>query len=185
MVVAMKAKRMKPDLQGMQVLFWFAIALLILVADYFAGPFIQFPITYLLPIALASWFSGMGWGLVLAVAMPLARLIFNIFLWTIPWTYVEASINCLIRITVFSLFVVLIDRLARQQRRLTVEVDMLSGLLPICANCKKIRNASNEWEEIEAYISKKTDAEFTHGICPECKKELYGAELLKVKKRQE
>lgn len=177
----MKVKGMKPNLEGMQVLSWFAIALLILVADYFAGPFIQFPITYLLPIALASWFSGMGWGLILAVAMPLARWFFNITLWTIPWTYVEASINCLIRITVFSLFVVLIDRLARQQRRLSVEVDMLSGLLPICANCKKIRNASDEWEEIEAYISKKTDAEFTHGICPDCISKLYGPELQKIR----
>lgn len=81
----------------------------------------------------------------------------------------------------FSLFVVLIDRLARQQRRLSVEVDMLSGLLPICANCKKIRNASDEWEEIEAYISKKTTAEFTHGICPDCISKLYGPELQKIR----
>lgn len=80
----MKAKGMNPGLQGMLVSLWFAIALLILVADYFAGPFIQFPVTYLLPIALASWFSGMGWGLVLAVAMPLARWFFNIALWTVP-----------------------------------------------------------------------------------------------------
>ncbi len=177
----MKTMGTKTDLQGVRVLFWFGIALLILVADFFAGPFIQFPVTYLLPIALASWFSGMGWGLALAVAMPIVRWVFNVALWTVPWTYVEASINCVIRITVFSLFVVLIDRLARQQRRLSIEVDMLSGLLPICSSCKKIRNASDEWEEVEAYISKKTAAEFTHGICPDCIKKLYGTELQKIR----
>jgi K+-sensing histidine kinase KdpD len=179
----MNKKALGDDLKKIQIVSWFGIALIILIADYFAGPFIQFPFTYLLPVALASYFSGLFWGLALAVIMPLVRWYFNIALWTIPWTYVEASINGVIRITVFSLFAVLIDRLASQNRRLSVQVDMLSGLLPICANCKKIRNESNEWEEIETYITNKTDAEFTHGICPECKQQLYGPELLKLRQK--
>jgi len=50
---------------------------------------------------------------------------------------------------------------------------ILGGFLPICANCKKIRDDGSEWVEIEAYIRDHTDAEFSHSICPACVKALY------------
>lgn len=53
------------------------------------------------------------------------------------------------------------------------KVKVLSGLLPICASCKKIKNDQGYWDQIEAYISKHSEAEFTHGVCPECTKKLY------------
>jgi ligand-binding sensor domain-containing protein len=53
-------------------------------------------------------------------------------------------------------------------------VKTLSGLLPICANCKKIRNDRGYWDQIEGYIQKHSEAQFTHGICPECAEKLYG-----------
>ena len=49
----------------------------------------------------------------------------------------------------------------------------LSGLLPICASCKKIRDDSGYWNRIESYIGKHTDVQFTHGICPDCARKLY------------
>jgi PAS domain S-box-containing protein len=52
-------------------------------------------------------------------------------------------------------------------------VKTLNGLLPICASCKKIRNDEGYWEQVEIYIRSRSDAEFTHGICPDCVKELY------------
>jgi len=159
--------------------FWIGISIILLVADYHAGPFIQFPITYLIPISLASWNSGRLWGLILAIILPLIRFFFNIALWTIPWTIVEASVNCGIRMVVFSLFVILIDRTARQTRELSREVNMLSGLLPICSYCKKIRDESNQWQPIEHYIAERTEALFTHGICPECAKKYYSQYLKK------
>jgi len=53
------------------------------------------------------------------------------------------------------------------------EVKKLSGLLPICASCKKIRDDEGYWNQIEAYIKEHSEAEFSHSICPECAKELY------------
>ena len=153
--------------------FWIGFSMLLLAADYFGGPFVQFPITYLIPISLASWYNGLTWGLSFAVILPLVRLYFNLALWTIPWTYVEASINCIIRIIVFTLFVILISRTAKQTSELTKEVKMLSGLLPICAYCKKIRDDSNHWQQIEQYVTEHSDALFTHGICPDCTKKYY------------
>jgi len=53
-------------------------------------------------------------------------------------------------------------------------VNQLSGLLPICASCKKIRDDKGYWTQIEAYIRDHSEAEFSHSICPECVKNLYG-----------
>jgi hypothetical protein len=53
------------------------------------------------------------------------------------------------------------------------KVKTLSGFLPICASCKKIRDDKGYWNQIEAYISEHSEAEFSHGICPECAKKLY------------
>lgn len=52
-------------------------------------------------------------------------------------------------------------------------VKKLSGLLPICAKCKKIRDDQGYWHQVEKYIHDHSEAEFTHGICPECMKTLY------------
>jgi sensor histidine kinase regulating citrate/malate metabolism len=53
------------------------------------------------------------------------------------------------------------------------KINTLKGLLPICANCKKIRDDKDRWEQIESYIREHSEAEFTHSICPECVKKLY------------
>ncbi|MBN1899200.1 MAG: hypothetical protein JW827_10505 [Spirochaetes bacterium] len=53
------------------------------------------------------------------------------------------------------------------------KIKILKGLLPICSSCKKIRNDRGYWEQVEEYIGEHSEAEFTHGICPECKKKLY------------
>lgn len=53
------------------------------------------------------------------------------------------------------------------------KVKMLSGLLPVCSSCKKIRTDEGDWEVIEAYIKKHSEADFTHSICPDCVKKLY------------
>ena len=50
------------------------------------------------------------------------------------------------------------------------QVNQLSGLLPICCVCKKVRDDKNYWEQVESYISKRTDARFSHGYCPDCLK---------------
>ena len=51
---------------------------------------------------------------------------------------------------------------------------VLSGFIPICANCKKIRDEKGQWSQVESYIRNRSKAEFSHTICPECGKKLYG-----------
>jgi PAS domain S-box-containing protein len=65
------------------------------------------------------------------------------------------------------------DQLIADLQRSLAEVKTLSGLLPICSSCKKIRDDKGYWNQIEGYIHKHSDATFSHGICPECTKKLY------------
>jgi hypothetical protein len=57
---------------------------------------------------------------------------------------------------------------ARRRRIAERELRVLQGLLPICAACKKIRNEEDQWESLERYISHRSEAKFTHSLCPEC-----------------
>jgi len=65
------------------------------------------------------------------------------------------------------------ERLIRQLEQALREVRKLSGLLPICASCKKIRDGQGEWHPIESYIAAHSEADFTHGLCPHCLKEFF------------
>ena len=60
------------------------------------------------------------------------------------------------------------ERLIKELQKALAEVKTLSGLLPICSGCKKIRDDHGYWNRIETFISDHSDAEFSHGICPEC-----------------
>jgi AmiR/NasT family two-component response regulator len=53
------------------------------------------------------------------------------------------------------------------------KIKTLSGLLPICASCKKIRDDGGYWHQVESYLQDHSDAEFSHGLCPECVKTYY------------
>ena len=53
------------------------------------------------------------------------------------------------------------------------KIKQLSGMLPICANCKKIRDDKGYWHDVAVFIRKHSEADFSHGICPECAGELY------------
>ncbi len=65
------------------------------------------------------------------------------------------------------------EALISQLRDALDNIKTLKGLLPICASCKKIRDDSGYWKKIESYISEHSDAEFTHGLCPDCSAKLY------------
>ncbi len=65
------------------------------------------------------------------------------------------------------------EQLILELQEALAEVKTLSGLLPICANCKKIRDDRGYWNRIETYIGKHSDVQFSHGICPECARKLY------------
>lgn len=66
------------------------------------------------------------------------------------------------------------EELIKALQKALSEVKTLRGFLPICSYCKKIRDDKGYWNQIESYIHKHSDAEFSHGICPDCSDKLYG-----------
>jgi sigma-B regulation protein RsbU (phosphoserine phosphatase) len=64
-------------------------------------------------------------------------------------------------------------------------VKQLQGLLPICSYCKKIRDDTNYWEQVESYISRHTEAQFSHGICPECYAQFVTPDIEELVRRKE
>ncbi len=73
--------------------------------------------------------------------------------------------------------------LAERVRQLEValaRVKQLQGLVPICSYCKKIRNDRNYWQQLESYLSDHSEAQFSHGICPECYERFVRPELDKL-----
>jgi PAS domain-containing protein len=65
------------------------------------------------------------------------------------------------------------EKVIVELREALAQVKRLSGFLPICASCKKIRDDQGYWQQVEAYIRDHSEAEFSHGLCPECAKKLY------------
>lgn len=65
------------------------------------------------------------------------------------------------------------ERLISELQKALNEVKTLRGLIPICANCKKIRDDQGFWTQVESYIQDHSDARFSHGLCPDCFKQLY------------
>ncbi|MBI3652789.1 MAG: PAS domain S-box protein [Acidobacteria bacterium] len=75
------------------------------------------------------------------------------------------------------------EQLITQFQEALAKVKQLSGLLPICASCKKIRDDHGYWNQIEEYISEHSEAEFSHSVCPNCMELLYG-DILRKKQRE-
>jgi DNA-binding LytR/AlgR family response regulator len=65
------------------------------------------------------------------------------------------------------------DRLIQDLQKSLANVKSLSGLLPICAGCKHIRDDQGYWSQVESYVQKHSEATFTHGLCPGCIKKYY------------
>jgi hypothetical protein len=65
------------------------------------------------------------------------------------------------------------SELTKELQKSLAQVKLLSGFLPICSSCKKIRDDKGYWNEVERYICGHSEAEFSHSICPDCMRRLY------------
>jgi len=73
-----------------------------------------------------------------------------------------------------------LERINQELKQSLETIKTLGGLIPICSNCKKIRNDDGYWQQLEVYIKEHSDAEFTHGLCPECEQKIYAKFFKKI-----
>lgn len=76
------------------------------------------------------------------------------------------------------------DKVIQDLNEAQLHIKTLTGLLPICSSCKKIRNPDGEWEQMESYIQRNSEANFSHGICIDCAKKLYPDFLPRISQNQ-
>ena len=156
---------------------------LIAVLDHVTGEGIGFFVFYFLPISIAAWFLGRSPGVLTAVICAALWLAVDVLSGHPAGAGVRAWETAIRLASFLSIALALAEireSLAREQRLADAlteamgKVRQLSGLLPICAACKRIRNDDGFWQRIESYISEHSEADFTHSICPECEERLYG-----------
>ena len=102
--------------------------------------------------------------------------VFHVLVLIVGWKGNDLTVPIamtLVRLAVVSVMGLWFARLSEHERQLHRYVVKLEGLLPICSHCKRIKNEAGAWEPIEAFISERSDAGFTHGLCPACLREHY------------
>lgn len=108
----------------------YALAALMVVVDYLAGPFIQFPVFYLIPVCLLAWRDGLKQSLFLSVLLPAVRAFISIWVWSVPWGVSQVVENFVIRVFLFGLMAFVIHRLSLQKRLLSKRLDLILEDLP-------------------------------------------------------
>jgi len=76
------------------------------------------------------------------------------------------------------------DKLVESLQKALAEIKILKGILPLCSFCKKIRDDKGSWEQVDVYIQRHSDADISHGICPECLKQHYPDEYEHIVKNE-
>jgi hypothetical protein len=147
---------------------WVIAAIAILLLDYVNGPVIQFPILFVIPVALATATHGPRAGVGVAIVLPLLTLLFFLS-WALTSSWILKAIDTAVDVAVLSGFSLLLDRILQQQRAIRV----LQGLVPICAFCKRIRDEAGHWQQLEWFISEYSSARFSHTFCQDCAQKHY------------
>jgi len=152
--------------------------LIIGVIDYLTGYEIGMGVFYLLPIGLLSWFINRKAGIVMSVISAVTIITADLSAGKIIQNYFIDFWNLFVHFSFFTIVVYLIyqEKVSSDKNEILIiklqkaldEIKTLSGLLPICSSCKKIRDGDGNWKQMQIYISENTDAEFSHSICPGC-----------------
>ena len=152
-----------------------ALAACIFALDILTPKGVSDEILYVGPILLALWSSHRQF--IILTATGVSALTILGFYFSPPGGLLETAITnrtlSLIGIWVAASLAFRYQRVTQEREEALAQVKTLRGLLPICSSCKKIRDDRGYWSQIETYIGTHSDAEFTHGICPECAKKLY------------
>jgi hypothetical protein len=153
------------------------IALSIVVlgfVDCVTGYQLGFFLFYFLPIAIAAWKVGLTGSYLISILSSIVWFLSDISshpyssaLFAFWNTGMHLSCFLIIAYATFKIQFWVVKGREPSRDRLS-QVRTLSGLIPICASCKKIRDDKGDWRRIEEYIEERTNAEFTHGLCPEC-----------------
>ena len=152
------------------------------LVDWLTGFELNFFVFYFVPVSLAAWFLGLNASIVVAALCALvwcgadliSEHIYSSHLYAV-WNTMIPLMSFLVIGGVLSRIRYLLDRerwFSEDLRQSLSHIKVLESSLSICCQCKKIRDKEGQWEQLETYIGKRTDTQFSHGYCPECAKKV-------------
>jgi hypothetical protein len=150
------------------------------LVDFVTGYELSFFIFYFLPISYAAWLINLRAAIGAALLSGVIWFWAEILAWHPYSSNFYAVWNTMTRLVSFFVIGVTLSRLrqlldrerqtAEKLRQALSEIKVLETFLPICAECKKIRDKSGEWQDLEDYIGQHSNTRFSHSYCPECAK---------------
>jgi hypothetical protein len=170
----------------MSQLAWGATTLVIMVAlgvvDWLTGDELNFFVFYFLPVSIGAWFLGLMASVSLAIfsdgvwfaADALTGHVYSSSFYVV-WDIMVRLVALLAMGWCVSKIKQLLDterETAESLRRSLSQIKVLETFLPICAQCKKIRNQNGVWQQLEIYIGEHSNTQFSHSYCPECAKKI-------------
>ena len=159
--------------KSVSVLVWLGSIAAALMGDILFSHWIPFHFLLVVPVLLATRLSGRSWGLSLSILLPSAHaaIMLSQNRFVIPMVHLVLAM--VLHTLTLVLVVELVHRLQKKNREAMQQIKILTGMLPICSNCKDIRDDHGYWKRIEEYLSLHAEVEFTHGVCPDCVAKLY------------
>ena len=155
-----------------------ASMIIIGIIDMITGYELNFFVFYFIPVSITAWYIGLPTSVGMSVLCAMVWFAVDIQSGQVHSLPFYAVWNTMVRLVSFlaiggalSKIRQLLDsqrELAEDLRRSVSEVKVLETFLPICSQCKKIRDQEGNWQQLEKYISGHSDTQFSHGFCPEC-----------------
>ncbi|MCB0346963.1 MAG: DUF4118 domain-containing protein [Bdellovibrionales bacterium] len=155
------------------------VALLGLI-DWATGYELSFFVFYFGPVAVVSWYLGFEHAVVISLLSALTWFAADFFSGHDYSSEIYAVWNTTIRLVAFlgigwavsqkRRALLESESNAEELRRTLADLKVLEAFLPICAECKKIRNKEGMWQHLEVYIGEHSNTQFSHGYCPDCAK---------------
>jgi hypothetical protein len=167
-----------------------ASMIIIGIIDFITGYELNFFVFYFIPVSITAWYIGLGTSIGMAILCAIEWFGVDVLSGHVYMSHFYAVWDTIIRLVSFIVigFALakirqLLDKqhqLAEELHQSVSEVKVLESFLPICSQCKKIRDQEGSWQQLEKYISDHSNTQFSHGFCPECaKKFLMEAHILK------
>jgi hypothetical protein len=165
---------------------WAALSVIVVlvlgVVDWLTGYELNFFVFYFLPVSIGAWYLGFVGAISLAILSAGVWFGADVLTGHTYTSTVYAVWNTLARLVSFlaigwsvSRIKLLLDReheATESLRRSLSQIKVLETFLPICAQCKKIRNQQGVWQQLEVYIGQHSNTQFSHSYCPECAKKI-------------
>jgi hypothetical protein len=152
------------------------------VVDWLTGYELNFFVFYFLPVSIGAWFFGFIGAVSLAILSAGVWFGADVLTGHTYTSNVYAVWNTLVRLVSFLAIGWSVSRIklllnherevTESLRRSLSQIKVLETFLPICVQCKKIRNQQGVWQQFEAYIGQHSNTQFSHGYCPECSRKI-------------